>query len=190
MPPLHPDEISRTMRLIHSSPLFGKADVKRRFGLVNEAGIRPISEQDELEELARRCMNLLAHIGLGWYHPLAACKSGSKAQTRARYDRFFPQLIRGDPDQQEVAQNVHEARALCYSCLVRRECLDYALANEKFGIWGGFSERQRKQISGILSKTPESVQAAIDKIDAKNIRSVHEMSLVVQPDPGLPDDEL
>jgi WhiB family redox-sensing transcriptional regulator len=31
--------------------------------------------------------------------------------------------------------------------VVRLECLEYALANgEKFGIWGGMSERERRRI--------------------------------------------
>jgi WhiB family transcriptional regulator, redox-sensing transcriptional regulator len=30
---------------------------------------------------------------------------------------------------------------------VREDCLEYALANgEKFGIWGGLSERERRRI--------------------------------------------
>lgn len=37
------------------------------------------------------------------------------------------------------------AKAVCETCLVRAECLQYALANEEmFGIWGGTSERQRR----------------------------------------------
>jgi hypothetical protein len=37
------------------------------------------------------------------------------------------------------------AKAVCAECLVRVECLEYALANaEKFGIWGGTSERERR----------------------------------------------
>jgi WhiB family transcriptional regulator, redox-sensing transcriptional regulator len=35
-------------------------------------------------------------------------------------------------------------RALCASCTVRPECLDYAMANpEIVGLWGGTSARQR-----------------------------------------------
>jgi WhiB family redox-sensing transcriptional regulator len=31
--------------------------------------------------------------------------------------------------------------------VVREDCLEYALANgEKFGIWGGMSERERRRI--------------------------------------------
>ena len=33
------------------------------------------------------------------------------------------------------------------SCEVRAECLEYALAHdERFGIWGGLSERERRRL--------------------------------------------
>jgi WhiB family redox-sensing transcriptional regulator len=33
------------------------------------------------------------------------------------------------------------------ACVVRGDCLEYALANgEKFGIWGGLSERERRRL--------------------------------------------
>lgn len=39
------------------------------------------------------------------------------------------------------------AKRICKDCEVRHECLDYALrANEKHGVWGGLSVRQRRQI--------------------------------------------
>jgi WhiB family transcriptional regulator, redox-sensing transcriptional regulator len=38
------------------------------------------------------------------------------------------------------------AKRVCRSCEVRAECLEYALANdERFGIWGGLSERERRR---------------------------------------------
>ena len=38
-----------------------------------------------------------------------------------------------------------EARAVCAGCPVQAQCLDYALAaNERHGIWGGLTERQRR----------------------------------------------
>ena len=41
------------------------------------------------------------------------------------------------------------AKAICAGCFVAAECLDYALtANERFGIWGGLSERERRRLSG------------------------------------------
>jgi len=41
-----------------------------------------------------------------------------------------------------------EAKRVCLSCEVRGECLNYALTNgERFGIWGGQSERERRKLA-------------------------------------------
>ena len=41
---------------------------------------------------------------------------------------------------------------ICQGCEVRDECLEYALAHdERFGIWGGLSERERRRLKrGII----------------------------------------
>jgi WhiB family transcriptional regulator, redox-sensing transcriptional regulator len=40
-----------------------------------------------------------------------------------------------------------EAKAVCFGCRVRVDCLEYALATgEKHGIWGGLSERERRRL--------------------------------------------
>lgn len=40
-----------------------------------------------------------------------------------------------------------EARQVCAGCVVRIDCLEWALANrQRFGIWGGLSEHQRRRI--------------------------------------------
>lgn len=63
-------------------------------------------------------------------------------QTRANClgvdpDLFFP----------ERGASTKEAKAVCRGCEVRLDCLEYALQNgEKFGIWGGLSERERRRI--------------------------------------------
>ncbi len=52
-------------------------------------------------------------------------------------DLFFP----------ERGASTREAKEVCRGCVVREECLEYALVNgEKFGIWGGMSERERRRI--------------------------------------------
>ncbi len=52
-------------------------------------------------------------------------------------DLFFP----------ERGASTREAKEVCRGCVVRQECLEYALTNgEKFGIWGGMSERERRRI--------------------------------------------
>ena len=43
--------------------------------------------------------------------------------------------------------STREAKRVCSSCEVRAECLEYALENdERFGIWGGLSERERRRM--------------------------------------------
>lgn len=40
-----------------------------------------------------------------------------------------------------------EAKAVCAACPVRDDCLEHALANnERFGLWGGLSDRERRQL--------------------------------------------
>lgn len=52
-------------------------------------------------------------------------------------EAFFP----------EKGGSTREAKRVCASCEVRAECLEYALANdERFGIWGGLSERERRRL--------------------------------------------
>lgn len=39
------------------------------------------------------------------------------------------------------------AKRICEECLVRPECLEWALAtNEKFGVWGGLTARERGRV--------------------------------------------
>jgi len=52
-------------------------------------------------------------------------------------EAFFP----------EKGGSTREAKRICAGCDVRAECLDYALAHdERFGIWGGLSERERRRL--------------------------------------------
>lgn len=47
----------------------------------------------------------------------------------------------------ERGVSVEQARQVCQGCEVREDCLDYALENnERHGIWGGLSERQRRMM--------------------------------------------
>ena len=42
---------------------------------------------------------------------------------------------------------VEVARRVCVDCPVKSPCLEYALAHdERFGIWGGLSERERRRL--------------------------------------------
>lgn len=48
----------------------------------------------------------------------------------------------------EKGESTRDARAVCTACTVQRECLDFALAHdERFGVWGGLSERERRRMA-------------------------------------------
>ncbi|MGH8874829.1 MAG: WhiB family transcriptional regulator [Acidimicrobiia bacterium] len=61
-----------------------------------------------------------------------------KANCRgADADLFFP----------ERGASTRKAKEICGACEVQVDCLEYAVSHgEKFGIWGGFSERERRRI--------------------------------------------
>ncbi|MGW4484301.1 WhiB family transcriptional regulator [Amycolatopsis sp. NPDC004368] len=66
---------------------------------------------------------------LGWQQDAVCAEIG--------VELFFP----------EKGENWHmrHAKQMCSQCPVRAECLQYALDNhERFGVWGGLSERQRR----------------------------------------------
>ncbi len=47
----------------------------------------------------------------------------------------------------EIGESTAQAKLFCGQCVVRNECLEYALRNrEKFGVWGGKSEVERRRI--------------------------------------------
>ncbi|QGK71297.1 WhiB family transcriptional regulator [Allosaccharopolyspora coralli] len=52
-------------------------------------------------------------------------------------EAFFP----------EKGGSTREAKRICQGCEVKSECLEYALEHdERFGIWGGLSERERRKL--------------------------------------------
>ena len=66
---------------------------------------------------------------LGWQSDSLCAQTDPEA--------FFP----------EKGGSTRDAKKICASCEVRPQCLQYALANdERFGIWGGLSERERRKL--------------------------------------------
>lgn len=52
-------------------------------------------------------------------------------------EAFFP----------EKGGSTKSAKRVCMSCDVRSQCLEYAFDHdERFGIWGGLSERERRKL--------------------------------------------
>ncbi len=68
-------------------------------------------------------------------NPLAWQSDSLCAQTDP--EAFFP----------EKGGSTRDAKRICTGCSVRAQCLEYALENdERFGIWGGLSERERRKL--------------------------------------------
>lgn len=66
---------------------------------------------------------------LGWQSEALCAQTDPEA--------FFP----------EKGGSTRDAKRVCGACNVRSECLEYALTNdERFGIWGGLSERERRRL--------------------------------------------
>lgn len=66
---------------------------------------------------------------LGWQADALCAQTDPEA--------FFP----------EKGGSTRDAKKVCGSCNVKAQCLEYALANdERFGIWGGLSERERRRL--------------------------------------------
>ncbi len=74
-------------------------------------------------------LELLASDELAW-QDLANCRGADP-------DLFFP----------ERGASTRTAKSICRECSVQAECLEFAIvSSEKFGIWGGLSERDRRKI--------------------------------------------
>jgi WhiB family redox-sensing transcriptional regulator len=79
--------------------------------------------------LHRDLIEALATEPLGW-KDYANCLGANE-------DLFFP----------DRGASTRVAKQICAACQVRIDCLEYAVTQgEKFGIWGGLSERERRKI--------------------------------------------
>jgi WhiB family redox-sensing transcriptional regulator len=55
---------------------------------------------------------------------------------------FFPVGVTGP-----AIDQIEAAKAVCHTCPVRAECLDFALVtNQECGVWGGASEEERRRL--------------------------------------------
>ena len=58
---------------------------------------------------------------------------------------FFPPTHAERKEEKQARET--RAKAICSTCVVRRDCLEYAIRiREPHGIWGGLNEVERKQV--------------------------------------------
>nr|WP_272902483.1 WhiB family transcriptional regulator [Brevibacterium daeguense] len=94
--------------------------------------MQPVPTAEESYAAVSPLSLLLSGAGegvLGWQDQALCAQTDPEA--------FFP----------EKGGSTREAKRVCASCDVRAQCLEYALENdERFGIWGGLSERERRRL--------------------------------------------
>jgi WhiB family transcriptional regulator, redox-sensing transcriptional regulator len=110
--------VKRVMTVLPGRAVNASAgDLKGRGGAVHELLL--ISNTDIAED----------QVELSWQERALCAQTDPEA--------FFP----------EKGGSTREAKKVCVGCDVRSECLEYALAHdERFGIWGGLSERERRKL--------------------------------------------
>jgi hypothetical protein len=110
-------------------------------------------------------MNVLAYmVSLAWasccptpgriYSPPRRCEQGSLCRGGVYDPRWW---FASHPNVKD------KARAVCKSCVVSGECLEYALSWPTYGIWGGLDQREREQIRKARRRStiPLSTQGAV-----------------------------
>ncbi|EST32080.1 WhiB family transcriptional regulator [Streptomyces niveus] len=94
-------------------------------------------------------MNTITSITGRTWQELAWQENALCAQTGPEF--FFP----------APGSSTREAKQLCGACEGRRECLEYALDNdERFGVWGGLSEKERERLRRSGAATTAAISAA------------------------------
>ncbi len=89
---------------------------------------------------------LMAEILDEWKLVNKKFEGADKAACKGMTDMFFPE--KGDAE-----GSVNKAKAVCATCSVKDDCLEFALDNSFiYGVWGGMSARQRKTYKAQLRR--------------------------------------
>lgn len=56
-------------------------------------------------------------------------------------DWWFP-----DKDGTGTSTEFKIVKSICGSCIHREECAEWGITNERFGVWGGLTEKERAKI--------------------------------------------
>ena len=87
--------------------------------------------------------------GLQWSQGAAGPVLAALASDETWDWRDYAACAQTDPEAffPEKGGSTRDAKQICRGCFVREECLAYALErDERFGIWGGLSERERRRL--------------------------------------------
>ena len=121
-------------------------------------GVRKARRRTDMEIEGGRVVEAAEIVGIGAPAPEFGLESGERDFTvlDGVFDADEEQewqeralCAQTDPEAffPEKGGSTREAKRICQGCEVRSECLEYALAHdERFGIWGGLSERERRKL--------------------------------------------
>jgi WhiB family transcriptional regulator, redox-sensing transcriptional regulator len=111
-----------------------------------------------------------APAGADW-RSLSACRDADP-------ELFFP-LSAWGPGQAQTAS----AKAVCASCQVRSDCLQFALrSGQEFGVWGGTSEDERRALRRAqLVRTPRPVAESAQRSKRRRAAQPVRLSRPVRP---------
>lgn len=76
----------------------------------------------------------------------------------------------------EIRQKANQAKEICGTCAIQKDCLDYSLKHEPWGIWGGFDEQER----ALLRVERDIKVSRIEKITITGVGSVSTDSQVLK----------
>lgn len=100
-------------------------------------------KRDNLIAFAKALESLRFEEGMEWAQDGLCLDADPEA--------FFP----------EKGGSTKQAKKICSMCDVRDECLEYAIDNdERFGIWGGLSERERRKVKRQQATPDQFVRVA------------------------------
>ena len=81
-------------------------------------------------------------------------------------------------------------RMICKTCLVQRDCLDYAIAHDEEGFWGGKTEHERGTFPDFIV---EHIKSEYERLGLYQPRlRIDDLVQLMQPSPQeeqLPEDE-
>lgn len=145
----YPDEAIEQLGMGDTRSTIGK--IEQYFGVVAE----PEADVCVPRRIARPAMKQTVHIRVSNDESqpqpiglLASLEDLEDVETPAQWqDRALCAQVDSEMFFPEKGGSTREAKSVCARCEVKDECLSYALENgERFGIWGGLSERERRRL--------------------------------------------
>jgi WhiB family redox-sensing transcriptional regulator len=104
----------------------------------------------------RRHANARAREVTGWQSEIPGRDLGDPGELTWRDEAL---CVQTDPEAFFVERggSVRPAKRVCAACPVKAECLEFALENdERFGVWGGLSERERRTMKSVRRAAPSA----------------------------------